>query len=109
VVPLHRVQPLVLQHLEWVAEWVAFNIKWVNTNMYITELYKPHNTGYESEKDDQSVLKLSDMRKHSRLTFADLNRLRMAHDVRKVEHESKLEKITKQYKLPAAAPAGGMV
>ncbi len=62
--------------------------------MYITELYKPHNTGYESEKDDQSVLKLSDMRKHSRLTFADLNRLRMAHDVRKVEHESKLEKIT---------------
>ncbi len=77
--------------------------------MYISELYEPHQTGYKSEKDDNSVLKLSDLRKNSRLTFADLNRLRMAHDVRKVEHEDKLEKVAKQYKLPAAAPAGGMV
>ncbi|CAB4133736.1 hypothetical protein UFOVP257_458 [uncultured Caudovirales phage] len=77
--------------------------------MYITELYEPAKHGYQDEKDDNSVLSLKDIRKSARLTFADLNRLRMAHDVRKVEHEDKLEKVAKQYKLPAAAPAGGMV
>jgi hypothetical protein len=76
--------------------------------MYIAELYEPAKAGYQSEKDDQTVMKLSDLRK-TRLTLADLNRLRMAHDVRKVEHEDKLEKVAKQYKLPAAAPMGGGV
>ena len=72
--------------------------------MYITELYEPAKPGYNSSADDQTPMKLSDMRK-TRLTLADLNRLRMANDVRKVEHENKLEQITKQYKPPAAAPA----
>lgn len=74
--------------------------------MYITELYNPAQPGYKSEAEDQTPLKLSDLRK-TRLTLADLNRLRMANDVRKVEHENKLEQITKQYK-PPAAPAGPM-
>jgi hypothetical protein len=72
--------------------------------MYITELYEPAKPGYNSSADDQTPMKLSDLRK-TRLTLADLNRLRMANDVRKVEHENKLEKITSQYKPPAAAPA----
>lgn len=72
--------------------------------MYITELYEPAKPGYNSSADDQTPMKLSDMRK-TRLTLADLNRLRMANDVRKVEHENKVEQITKQYKPPAAAPA----
>ena len=72
--------------------------------MYITELYEPAKPGYNSSADDQTPMKLSDMRK-TRLTLADLNRLRMANDVRKVEHENTVEQITKQYKLPAAAPA----
>lgn len=72
--------------------------------MYITELYEPVKPGYNSSADDQTPMKLSDLRK-TRLTLADLNRLRMSNDVRKVEHENKLEKITNQYKPPAAAPA----
>lgn len=72
--------------------------------MYISELYEPAKPGYNSLADDHTPMKLSDLRK-SRITLADLNRLRMASDVRKVEHENKLEKITKQYKPPAAAPA----
>lgn len=72
--------------------------------MYITELYDLPKPGYDSSADDQTPMKLSDLRK-TRLTLADLNRLRMANDVRKVEHENKLEQITKQYKPPAAAPA----
>lgn len=70
--------------------------------MYITELYEPVKPGYNSQADDQTPMKLSDLRK-TRLTLGDLNRLRMANDVRKVEHETKLEKVTKQYKPPAAA------
>lgn len=71
--------------------------------MIINELFDPAKPGYQSEKDDNTPMKLSDLRK-TRLTLADLNRLRMANDVRKVEHENKLEQITKQYKAPAAAP-----
>ena len=73
--------------------------------MIVNELFEPAKPGYNSVADDNSVLKLSDLRKSSRLTLADLNRLRMANDVRKVEHETKLEKINKQYKLPVASPA----
>lgn len=71
--------------------------------MIVTELFDPAKPGYQTDGLDQTPLKLSDLRK-TRLTLADLNRLRMADDVRKVEHESKLEKVSKQYKAPAAAP-----
>lgn len=72
--------------------------------MIVTELFEPAKPGYQSDKDDHTPLKLSDLRK-TRLTLADLNRLRMSNDVRKVEHESKIEKVAKQYKAPAAAMA----
>jgi hypothetical protein len=71
--------------------------------MIVTELFEPAKPGYQSDSKDQTPLKLSDLRK-TRLTLADLNRLRMANDVRKVEHEKKLEAVAKQYKLPAAMP-----
>ena len=66
-------------------------------------------TGRQNDKEDNSVTKLSDIRKSSRLTLAHLNRLRVAHDVRKFEHEKKLKSVTQQYK-PAAEPgaAGAM-
>jgi hypothetical protein len=70
--------------------------------MLLNELYDPAKPGYHSSAEDNTPLKLSDLRK-TRLTLGDLNRLRMASDVRKVEHEHKLEKITKQYKPPVAA------
>ena len=72
--------------------------------MVLNEIYDLPKPGYSSSSDDQTTMKLSDLRK-TRLTLGDLNRLRMANDVRKVEHENKLEQITKQYKPPAAAPA----
>jgi hypothetical protein len=71
--------------------------------MIVTELFEPAKPGYESPSQDNTPLKLSDLRK-TRLTLADLSRLRMANDVRKVEHENKLEKVAKQYKPPAAMP-----
>lgn len=74
--------------------------------MFIAELFEPTPDGYRDEKEDNSVLKLSDVRK-TRLSLAQINRLRVMNDVRKYEHEKKLDSITKQYKPPAepAAPA----
>lgn len=77
--------------------------------MFITNLFespKEAEPGYQSEKDDSSTFKLSNLRAHSRITFAHLNRLRMANDIRKFEHEKKLETIQKQY--ASAPPEGGM-
>ena len=63
--------------------------------------------GYASEEDDQSILKLSDMRK-TRLTLGQLNKLRIMNDVKKVEHEQKLKKVSVQYKPAEQDPSGGM-
>ena len=75
--------------------------------MLILELFDPIPAGYRTENDDQSVLKLSDLRK-TRLTLAHLNKLRIANDVRKFEHEKKLDSVSAQYAPAPEAPAGGM-
>lgn len=75
--------------------------------MFIAELFEPTPTGYRDEKEDNSVQKLSDVRK-TRLSLAQINRLRVMNDVRKYEHEKKLGSITKQYKPPAEAAAPAM-
>ena len=71
--------------------------------MLLTEFFNDE-VGFRTEKDDNSVLKLHDLRK-TRLTLGQLNRLRIANDVRKFEHESKLEAIKDQY-TPPAEPGG---
>ncbi len=76
--------------------------------MFLTELYQKPEQGYYSPGDDNSTLKLSDMRKGSRLTLGDLNRLRLSNDVRKVEHERKLEKVSVQYKPPVESASLGV-
>ena len=73
--------------------------------MNIFEMFDEAKPGYESEKDDNSVMHLKDIRK-TRLTLAHLNRLRMANDVRKFEFEKKLETIKKQYAAPAPEAGG---
>ena len=80
--------------------------------MFITDLLespKPAKPGYQSEKDDNSAVKLSNIRK-TRLTLAHLNRLRMANDIRKFEFEKKLETVKAQYGASpeAAGGAGAM-
>lgn len=73
--------------------------------MYLTELYNNIANDYRSEKDDNSVLRLRDLRK-TRLTLAHLNKLRMANDIRKLEKEQEVESLSDQYKPPA--PEGGL-
>ena len=74
--------------------------------MFLNEMYDDANPGYESEKDDNSVMHLKDLRK-TRLTLAHLNRLRMANDVRKFEFEQKMKQTQTQYAAPA--PEGGAI
>jgi hypothetical protein len=69
--------------------------------MNLLEIFKPEPKGYSTEKDDNTALKLSDMRK-TKLTIKQLNRLRIMNDVRKLEHEKKVNSVQQQYKAPAA-------
>ena len=69
--------------------------------MNILEIFEPIPTGYATEKEDNTVPKLSDLRK-TKLTIKQINRLRIMNDVRKLEHEQKLENVKNQYKQPAA-------
>jgi hypothetical protein len=68
--------------------------------MFINEIFQPAPVGYQTEKDDDTSFKLSDTRK-TRLSLEQINRLRVMNDVRKFEHEKKIDSITKQYAPPA--------
>jgi hypothetical protein len=70
--------------------------------MYITEIFSEPPKGYQSDKDDQSITTLSDVRK-TRLTLDRISKLRVLNDIKTLEAETKKEKVQSQY---AAAPAG---
>jgi hypothetical protein len=61
------------------------------------------NSNYPDHDDDNSVMHLSDLRK-TRLTLAQLNRLRAIQDIKLLEREKKIQSVRKQYKTPAQAP-----
>lgn len=67
--------------------------------MNILEIFEPTPAGYRSEKEDDTSLTLSDLRK-TKITLKQLNRLRIMNDVRKLEHEQKVDSVQKQYKAP---------
>ena len=67
--------------------------------MNLLEIFEPLPSGYQTEKDDNTVLSLNDIRK-TKLTLLQLNRLRIMNDVRKLEHEKKIETVQAQYKVP---------
>ena len=69
--------------------------------MNLLEIFEPMPASYQTEKDDNTAVKLSDLRK-TKLTLKQLNRLRIMNDVRKLEHENKIEAVQNQYKAPPA-------
>lgn len=78
--------------------------------MNLFEFFTQAPEGYQTEKDDNSVLKQKNTRK-TRLTLGHINRLRIMNDIRKIEYEKDVENVTKQY---GAAPqeggaAGGLI
>lgn len=73
--------------------------------MNLLEIFEPMPTGYYTEKDDNTVVRLRDLRK-TKVTLKQLNRLRIMNDIRKLEHEKKIEAVQNQYKAPPAAEGG---
>ena len=73
--------------------------------MNLLEIFEPAPDGYYTPKDDNTVVKLRDLRK-TKLTLKQLNRLRIMNDVRKLEHEKKIDAVQQQYKAPPAAEGG---
>ena len=74
--------------------------------MFIAELFDNLPDAYHTEKDDNTALKLSDLRK-TKLTLGQINRLRAMNDVRKFEFETKMKDIQSQYGASAEAGAAG--
>lgn len=72
--------------------------------MFINDLFEDMTEYYTDQKQDNSVQKLSDVRK-TRLTLAQIKRLRMMNDVKKFEEQNKIEALSKQYKPASAAGA----
>lgn len=72
--------------------------------MNLLEIFDDKMPGYRTEKEDNTALKLSDVRK-TKVTLKQLNSLRIMNDVRRLEHEQDLEKVKAQYKAPAAEQA----
>jgi len=70
--------------------------------MFIVDLFETESPGYRDEKQDNSVKKMGELRK-SRLTLAQIKRLRQMNDVKKYENQKKVQEISKQYKPAAAA------
>lgn len=70
--------------------------------MQILEIFEEISPGYRDENNDNSVQKMGDLRK-TRLTLAQIKRLRMMNDMRKFEEQKKIEILRKQYK-PVAEP-----
>jgi hypothetical protein len=78
--------------------------------MNINDLFEDFDKapeGYYSEKDDNTSLKL-DSSRVTRVTFDHLHRLRLSHDVKKLEHEKKLKQTAKQYAVTPEGGAGGL-
>jgi hypothetical protein len=67
--------------------------------MNLFEMFDEDPKGSRTEKDDNTPLKLADLRK-TKLTLKQLNRLRIMNDVRKLENEQKLETVRIQYAKP---------
>lgn len=72
--------------------------------MYLFEIYDQSPEAYQDLSQDNSQLKLGDLRK-TRLTLKQLNKLRQMNDVRAVEYKEKLDQIKAQYSPPAQPPS----
>ncbi len=70
--------------------------------MFINDLFENVPEGYRTEKADNSPKKMGEVRK-TRLTLAQIKRLRQMNDLKKFEEQQKVEALSKQYKPAAAA------
>ena len=70
-------------------------------------MFDEDRKGFYDPEDDNSELKLSDLRK-TRLTLLQLNKLRKMDDVRAFERADKIKYVQAQYSPKVEAPMGGL-
>jgi len=75
--------------------------------MILQEVFEKAEDGYYDPEDDNSQLKMSDLRK-TRLTLLQLNKLRKMDDVRAYEQAEKVKNVQLQYAPKADAAAGAL-
>lgn len=74
--------------------------------MQLQEMFQTIPAEFESPEDDNTILKgLKDMRK-SKLTLAQLNKIRVMNDLRTYEKEKDLKSIQAQYGASAEVEEG---
>lgn len=75
--------------------------------MNITEVFDQETTEeeYVDPSSDKEIPQLHDLRK-TKLTLADINRLRLIKDVRDFEKKANLGNIKKQYRAAAGTEMG---
>lgn len=71
--------------------------------MNITDIFETNSQGRRTESEDNTTVTQSDLRK-TKLTLAQINKLRVMNDVRRLEHEEKVDSVKKQYSAPQSAP-----
>lgn len=71
--------------------------------MILQEVWSKEPEAYQDLEQDNSQVKLGDMRK-THLTLRQLNKLRKMNDIRAVEYKEKLKQVRQQY-APPQAPA----
>jgi hypothetical protein len=67
--------------------------------MLLQEFWNKEPEAYQDLKDDNSQIRLKDLRK-TRLTLRQLNKLRKMNDVRAYEYKEKLKDVRQQYAPP---------
>jgi hypothetical protein len=67
--------------------------------MLLKEFWNKEPEAYQDLKDDNSQVRLKDLRK-TRLTLRQLNKLRKMNDVRAYEYKEKLKDVRQQYAPP---------
>ena len=74
--------------------------------MNLHEMFSVEPAEFQSPEDDNTILKgLKDMRK-SKITLAQLNKIRVMNDLRTYENEKDLEQVQAQYGTPAGEEEG---
>lgn len=72
--------------------------------MILLELFDRYPEEYQDLSQDSSQLKMTDSRK-TRLTLAQINRLRKMNDMRALEHAKEMQLVQQMYGASAQAEA----
>lgn len=70
--------------------------------MILLELFSRHPEEYQDLSQDSSQVNMTDSRK-TRLTLAQINRLRKMNDMRALEHAKEMQLVQQMYGTPAEA------